>query len=486
MSLLKRIEGATTSTSPALSPSAPPAAGNGGRSTTPLPTGRLLGATGQLRPLGSELSVVGRANGARDALADLRARVQDRLIQEIGTDVDFSQVGEMRKRVQNMFDSILEQEGTQLTRADRTRLFESVVADILGLGPIQPLLDDETVSEVMVNGPRKVYVERKGKLQKTDVAFVDDGHVLRIIDRIISPLGRRCDESSPYVDARLQDGSRVNAIIPPLALDGPTITIRKFSKSPLTVDDLISFGTLSPEMASFLKAAVECRLNLIVSGGTGSGKTTLLNVLSSFIPEDERIITIEDSAELQLRQDHVVRLESKPANIEGKGAVSIRDLVRNALRMRPERIVVGECRGGEALDMLQAMNTGHDGSMTTAHANTPRDMLARLETMCLMAGMDLPLRAIREQVSKAIEVIVQQSRMKDGSRKVTHITEVQGMEGDVIVLQDIFVYEQTGMDENGKIMGRLRPTGIRPKFIDKFEMQGVHLPPSVFGADRLF
>ncbi len=490
MSLLKRIEGATTtSTSPALSPpptSAPPAAGNGGRSTTPLPTGRLLGATGQLRPLGSELSVVGRANGARDALADLRARVQDRLIQEIGTDVDFSQVGEMRKRVQNMFDSILEQEGTQLTRADRTRLFESVVADILGLGPIQPLLDDETVSEVMVNGPRKVYVERKGKLQKTDVAFVDDGHVLRIIDRIISPLGRRCDESSPYVDARLQDGSRVNAIIPPLALDGPTITIRKFSKSPLTVDDLISFGTLSPEMASFLKAAVECRLNLIVSGGTGSGKTTLLNVLSSFIPEDERIITIEDSAELQLRQDHVVRLESKPANIEGKGAVSIRDLVRNALRMRPERIVVGECRGGEALDMLQAMNTGHDGSMTTAHANTPRDMLARLETMCLMAGMDLPLRAIREQVSKAIEVIVQQSRMKDGSRKVTHITEVQGMEGDVIVLQDIFVYEQTGMDQNGKIMGRLRPTGIRPKFIDKFEMQGVHLPPSVFGADRLF
>ena len=489
MSLLKRIEGATTSTSPALSPpptSAPPAAGNGGRSTTPLPTGRLLGATGQLRPLGSELSVVGRANGARDALADLRARVQDRLIQEIGTDVDFSQVGEMRKRVQNMFDSILEQEGTQLTRADRTRLFESVVADILGLGPIQPLLDDETVSEVMVNGPRKVYVERKGKLQKTDVAFVDDGHVLRIIDRIISPLGRRCDESSPYVDARLQDGSRVNAIIPPLALDGPTITIRKFSKSPLTVDDLISFGTLSPEMASFLKAAVECRLNLIVSGGTGSGKTTLLNVLSSFIPEDERIITIEDSAELQLRQDHVVRLESKPANIEGKGAVSIRDLVRNALRMRPERIVVGECRGGEALDMLQAMNTGHDGSMTTAHANTPRDMLARLETMCLMAGMDLPLRAIREQVSKAIEVIVQQSRMKDGSRKVTHFTEVQGMEGDVIVLQDIFVYEQTGMDENGKIMGRLRPTGIRPKFIDKFEMQGVHLPPSVFGADRLF
>jgi len=309
---------------------------------------------------------------------------------------------------------------------------------------------------------------------------------MRVIDRIISPLGRRCDESSPMVDARLPDGSRVNAIIPPLSLVGPVITIRKFSKNPLTTDDLVNYGTLTPDMVAFLKACVESRLNVIVSGGTGSGKTTLLNVLSSFIPDDERIVTIEDSAELQLRQDHVVTLESRPANVEGKGRIAIRDLVINALRMRPERIVVGECRGAEALDMLQAMNTGHDGSMTTAHANSPRDVLSRIETMCLMAGMDLPLRAIREQISKAIEVVVQQSRMKDGTRKVTNITEVQGMEGDVIVMQDIFVYEQTGMDENGKIIGRLRPTGIRPKFIEKFETQGIFLPASVFGADRFF
>jgi pilus assembly protein CpaF len=366
------------------------------------------------------------------------------------------------------------------------RLFEQIVADILGFGPIQPLLDDDSVSEVMVNGPRQVYVERKGKLIKTDVAFQNDEHVNRVIDRIISPLGRRCDESSPMVDARLPDGSRVNAIIPPLSLIGPVITIRKFSKNPLTPDDLINFGTLTEDMVAFLKACVEARLNVVVSGGTGSGKTTLLNILSGFIPEDERIVTIEDSAELQLRQDHVVTLESRPANVEGKGRVAIRDLVINSLRMRPERIVVGECRGAEALDMLQAMNTGHDGSMTTAHANSPRDVLARIETMCLMAGMDLPLRAIREQISKAIEVIVQQSRMKDGSRKVTNITEVQGMEGDVIVMQDIFVYEQTGMDENGKIIGRLRPTGIRPKFVEKFETHGIYLPASVFGADRFF
>jgi pilus assembly protein CpaF len=448
------------------------------------------GAGGQARPARQGLDSIAalrRQPGTeQDNFAELRSRVQQKLIQDIGPNADFSQAAEMRKRIQVLFESALETEGTQLTRADRARLFEQIVADILGYGPIQPLLDDETISEVMVNGPKQVYIERKGKLVPTEVGFVDDDHVMRVIDRIISPLGRRCDESSPYVDARLPDGSRVNIIIPPLSLVGPTITIRKFSRNPLTTDDLVSFGTVTPEMVTFLRAAVEAKLNLVVAGGTGSGKTTLLNVLSSFIPDDERIITIEDSAELQLRQAHVITLETRPPNIEGKGAVTIRDLVRNSLRMRPERIIVGECRSGEALDMLQAMNTGHDGSMTTLHSNTPRDTLSRLETMCLMAGMDLPLRAIREQISKAIELIVQQSRMKDGSRKVTHIAEVQGMEGDVIIMQDIFIYEQSGVDERGKLIGRLRPTGIRPKFMEKFEAHGIYLPPSVFGLDRLF
>jgi len=421
-----------------------------------------------------------------DSFAELRSRVQQKLIQDIGPNADFSQAGEMRKRIQVLFESALETEGTQLTRADRARLFEQIVADILGYGPIQPLLDDDTITEVMVNGPKQIYIERSGKLIKTDVQFVNDDHLVRVIDRIISPLGKRCDESSPYVDARLPDGSRVNIIIPPLSLVGPTITIRKFSRNPLTPDDLVGLGTLTQEMITFLRASVEARLNVIVSGGTGSGKTTLLNVLSGFIPADERIITIEESAELQLRQEHVVTLESRAANIEGRGAVSIRDLVRNSLRMRPERIIVGECRGGEALDMLQAMNTGHDGSMTTLHSNSPRDTLSRLETMSMMAGMDLPLRAIREQISKAIELIVHQGRMKDGTRKVTNISEVHGMEGDIIVMQDIFVYEQSGIDEHGRIVGRLRPTGIRPRFIDKFEENGIYLPPSVFGLDRIF
>ena len=485
MSLLKRIERvnatgdapntATPQTGPTPTgltpaPAAPPPPSGGGT------TRSLDGIAALRRPVA----------GNQDQFTDLRSRVQDKLIAEIGPNVDFTQTHEMRKKIQQLFDSILDTEGTQLTRADRVRLFEQIVADILGFGPIQPLLDDESVSEVMVNGPKQVYVERKGKLLKTEVLFQNEEHVMRVIDRIISPLGRRCDESSPMVDARLPDGSRVNAIIPPLSLVGPVITVRKFSKNPLTTDDLINFGTLTPDMVAFLKACVEARLNVIVSCGTGSGKTTLLNILSSFIPDDERIVTIEDSAELQLRQEHVVTLESRPANVEGKGRVSIRDLVINSLRMRPERIVVGECRGAEALDMLQAMNTGHDGSMTTAHANSPRDVLSRIETMCLMAGMDLPLRAIREQISKAVEVIVQQSRMKDGTRKVTNITEIQGMEGDVIVMQDVFVYEQTGIDEQGKIIGRLRPTGIRPKFIEKFEAQGIFLPASVFGADRFF
>jgi pilus assembly protein CpaF len=504
MSLLKRIEGAgSTPQGNALVPSAP----SGPQSTAPSPPpadtmtafasqspppppGASSIQTGLLRSNRQSLDSIAalrkQPGQESDNFAELRSRVQQKLIQDIGPNADFSQAGEMRKRIQSLFEAALETEGTQLTRADRTRLFEQIVADILGYGPIQSLLDDETISEVMVNGPKQVYIERSGKLVKTDVTFTSDEHVMRVIDRIISPLGRRCDESSPYVDARLPDGSRVNIIIPPLCLVGPTITIRKFSRNPLTTDDLISFGTLTPEMVTFLRATVEAKLNVVVAGGTGSGKTTLLNVLSSFIPADERIVTIEDSAELQLRQEHVVTLETRPPNIEGKGAVTIRDLVRNSLRMRPERIIVGECRAGEALDMLQAMNTGHDGSMTTLHSNSPRDTLSRLETMCLMAGMDLPLRAIREQISKAIELIVQQSRMKDGSRKVTHIAEVQGMEGDVIILQDIFVYEQSGVDERGKLVGRLRPTGIRPKFMEKLESHGIYLPPGVFGLDRVF
>jgi pilus assembly protein CpaF len=359
-------------------------------------------------------------------------------------------------------------------------LFEQIAAEILGFGPLQPLLEDDTITEIMVNGPKNVYVERKGKLHRVPVTFENNDHVMRIIDRIVAPLGRRIDESSPYVDARLQDGSRVNAVIPPISLVGPTLTIRKFSKNPITVEQLIQFGSISPEAIQFLKACVEARLNILISGGTGSGKTTLLNVMSGFIPGDERIITIENAAELQLRQEHVVTLESRPPNIEGRGEITIRDLVINSLRMRPERIIVGECRGGETLDMLQAMNTGHDGSMTTAHANSPRDALARVETMCLMAGMDLPVRAIREQVASAIDLICQQERMRDGTRKVTTVTELSGMEGEVVTMTDIFVFEQTGM-ENGKIVGRLRPTGLRPKFMDKIETAGINLPPSIFG-----
>ncbi len=360
-------------------------------------------------------------------------------------------------------------------------MLEQITDEILGLGPLEPLLRDETLTEVMVNGPQQVYIERDGKIELTNVTFQNDEHVMKIIQRIIAPIGRRVDESSPMVDARLADGSRVNAIIPPLSLVGPVITIRKFSATPYTVDDLVRFGTATPEMFEFLEACVKARLNIFVAGGTGSGKTTMLNILSSFIPGDERIVTIEDAAELQLRQEHVVTLEARPSNIEGKGAIPIRELVRNSLRMRPDRIIVGECRSAEALDMLQAMNTGHDGSMSTGHANTPRDMLSRLETMVLMAGMDLPLRAIREQVSSAVDLIVHQNRLKDGTRKIVNITEVQGMEGDVIVMQDVFVFEQTGVSE-GKIQGRLKPTGIRPHFAERFETMGVHLPPNIFGS----
>jgi pilus assembly protein CpaF len=417
---------------------------------------------------------------SRESFRDVKFRIQNRVIQDLDPKLDLTNQVEVRRQIEEIFSRVIDEEGLALTRAERVRMLEQITDEIIGLGPLEPLLRDDSVSEIMVNGPRQVYIERSGKLELTNVVFQNDDHVMRIIDRIIAPIGRRVDESSPMVDARLTDGSRVNAIIPPLSLVGPVITIRKFAASPFTTDDLIRFGTSTPDMFEFLRACVEARLNIFVSGGTGSGKTTTLNVLSSFIPNDERIVTIEDAAELQLRQEHVVTLESRPPNIEGKGAIPIRELVRNSLRMRPDRIVVGECRAGEALDMLQAMNTGHDGSLSTGHANTPRDMLARLETMVLMAGVDLPVRAIREQISSAVDLIVHQSRLKDGTRKIVNITEVQGMEGDTIVMQDVFVFEQTGVID-GKIQGRLKPTGIRPKFVEMFESQGIHLPNNIFG-----
>lgn len=416
----------------------------------------------------------------RDTYLDLKTRVQNRLLAELDPGMDITRVSEVRQTIQELFDQVLGEENIVLSRPERHRLFEQIVAEILGFGPLQPLLEDETITEIMVNGAKNIYIERNGKIQRVPLTFESDEHVMRIIDRIVAPLGRRIDESSPYVDARLPDGSRVNAVIPPISLIGPTITIRKFFKNPLTIEQLIQYGSITPEALPFLKACVEARLNIVISGGTGSGKTTLLNVLSQFIPNDERIVTIENAAELQLRQEHVVTLESRPPNIEGKGEVTIRQLVINALRMRPDRIIVGEIRDEAALDMLQAMNTGHDGSMTTAHSNSPRDTLARIETMALMAGMDLPVRAIREQVASAIDLVIHQERMRDGSRKVVNITEVSGMEGDVITLTDIFVFEQSGY-ENGKILGRLRATGLRPKFMDKIEAAGIHLPASIFG-----
>jgi pilus assembly protein CpaF len=412
--------------------------------------------------------------------ADLKNRVQTRLLSEMKEDVNNQSYDEIRHHIEEMFNSIIAEEGAIISRQEKKRLFDSIVSDIVGFGPIDALLNDESISEIMVNGPKMIYVERKGLLGRVNLSFDSDSHVLRIIDRIVAPLGRRVDESSPLVDARLPDGSRVNIVIRPIALNGPTITIRKFEKDPLGVQDLIRFGSMTAEIGDFLRACIIARLNVVVSGGTGSGKTTLLNVLSSFIPNNERIITVENAAELQLQQDHVVTLESRPANIEGKGEIAIQDLVINCLRMRPERIIVGECRGKEALDMLQAMNTGHDGSLTTLHANTPRDAISRLEVMCLMAGMDLPTRAIREQIASAVDLICQQSRLRDGSRKVMYITEVQGMEGDMITMSDIFTFEQTGF-EAGKIIGRIKPTGIRPKFIERIEDAGIHLPPSTFG-----
>lgn len=400
------------------------------------------------------------------------------------------QLGDRAAIIEQRLGEAYAQTRVNLPEDMRKQLFKEIVDEFTGYGPIQPLLDDPEISEVMVNGPKKVFIEKNGRLMKSGVTFDDDDHVLRIIDRIILPLGRRVDADSPTVDARLPDGSRVNAVIRPVAIDGPCITIRKFKKDKLSIDDLIKFGSLTKNMAEFLRACVHAHLNIVVSGGTGSGKTTLLNVLSSFIPEHDRIITIEDAAELQLQQEHVLRLETKVANVDGKGAVTIRDLVRNSLRMRPDRIVVGECRGGETLDMLQAMNTGHDGSLTTLHANSPRDALSRMETMVMMAGMDLPLKVVRQQISSAIDLIIQQSRLKDGSRKVTAITEVAGMEGETVVLTDIFKFEQTGVGQDGVILGELKATGIRPIFTPRLEAAGfklggeVFMPPGGIGRGR--
>ena len=371
-----------------------------------------------------------------------------------------------------------------LTRLEESKLAQEIHDDVMGLGPLEPLLRDDSISEIMVNSARQIYIERGGRLEQTPASFRDDAHVLKVINRIVSSVGRRCDEATPMVDARLADGSRVNAIIPPIALKGPSITIRKFSSTPLKIGDLIGYGSLSSQMAGFLEAAVKGRCNIIVSGGTGSGKTTLLNVLSGYIPDSERIVTIEDAAELQLKQDHVVTLEGRPSNIEGKGIVSIRDLVKNALRMRPDRIIVGEVRSGETLDMLQAMNTGHDGSLTTVHANSSRDVISRLETMVLMSGMELPAKAIREQITSAIDLIVHQSRLRDGSRKIINISEVVGMEGDTVTMQDIFSFRQNGTDGNGKIAGKFEPTGIHPKILDKIRDNGGYCRDDWFLAER--
>ena len=422
-----------------------------------------------------------------NSVQELRLRVHGRLIDELGSTLYDSDMPEpeLKKLVYSKLEQAVADERVPLSAADKQRLIESIANDVLGYGPIDPLLHDESVTEIMVNGPNSVYVERSGKAGVAPVTFLDADHLRRVIEKIVAQVGRRIDESSPLCDARLPDGSRVNAVIPPLAIGGPFLTIRKFSKDPLGIEDLIGFGTLTPASARFLQACIIGKLNVIISGGTGSGKTTTLNVMSSFIPEGERVITIEDAKELQLRQDHVLCMESRPANVEGKGEVSIRDLVKNSLRMRPDRIVVGECRGGEALDMLQAMNTGHDGSLTTVHANTPRDAMTRIETLTMMAGYDLPVKAIREQMSSAVDLVIQIGRQRDGSRKISHITEVQGMEGDVIILQDIFLFDfAAGVGEDGKLLGTLQPTGVRPKFAEKLSDYGIKLGAEVFTPNR--
>jgi pilus assembly protein CpaF len=463
MSLLRRVEraqqGTDTKNAGALVPVMAP----------PPPTPRRMPA-----PSGQ-----GAVATRDELLADIRRRLQTEVVRAFDSLLDISAT-DVRPKLEGIVDRTIAEGGFAVTRLERAQLVDEMVNDVTGFGPLEPLLRDETITEVMVNGPSHIYIERAGKIEKIDTVFLNDEHVLRIIDRIIAPMGRRIDESSPRVDARLPDGSRVNAIIEPLSLVGPVITVRKFSAKPFTVADLVRFGTATPEMFEFLRSCIEARLNLFVSGGTGSGKTTTLNVLSSFIPNDERIVTIEDAAELQLRQEHVVTLESRPPNLEGEGEITIRNLLRNAMHMRPDRIIVGECRSGEALDMLQAMTTGHDGSLSTGHANSPKDMLRRLETMILMTGYDMPLRAIREQIASAVDLIVHTARLKDGTRKIVNITEIFGIEDDEILTQDIFAFEQTDF-RDGHIEGELKPTGIRPTFMAQFAKNGVKLPPGEFG-----
>ncbi|VTS08162.1 type ii secretion system protein e : Type II secretion system protein E OS=Pirellula staleyi (strain ATCC 27377 / DSM 6068 / ICPB 4128) GN=Psta_1434 PE=4 SV=1: T2SE [Tuwongella immobilis] len=430
---------------------------------------------------GSQSSMGSMANiGQKNE--ELKRQIHAKLVERL----DFTRVKDvnnneqLRREVRRVIEALCDTENPMLSRGDRELIIESILDEVLGFGPLEPLLKDPTVSDILVNGPKSVYVERRGKLEKTEIVFRDNDHLLQIIDRIVSKVGRRVDETSPLVDARLPDGSRVNAVIPPIALDGASLSIRRFGSNPLKLEDLLNYKAFSPEMAMLMEAAIKARLNIVISGGTGCGKTTLLNTLSSFIPNDERLVTIEDAAELQLQQDHVVRLETRPPNIEGKGAVTTRDLVKNALRMRPERIIIGECRGAETLDMLQAMNTGHSGSMTTLHANTPREGLSRLETMIMMGGFELPLKAMRQQIASAVDVVIQANRLQGGPRKVTSITEVMNMEQDIIIMQEIFRYKQLGIDQNGKAYGQFEATGVRPSFINRLEAKGIKLPSNMF------
>jgi pilus assembly protein CpaF len=426
-------------------------------------------------------SMAGGDRQGTKSFEELKRLIHGKLVDKL----DLSRVSDLegdtlRREIRLVVERLCDTENPLLNRMERERLIDEVLDETFGFGPLEVLLKDPTISDILINGPQKIYVERRGKMEKSDVKFRDNDHLLQIIDRIVSKVGRRVDETSPMVDARLPDGSRVNAIIPPLALDGPSVSIRRFGANPLKLEDLLNYKAFTPEMAMLMEACIKARLNIVISGGTGCGKTTLLNTLSSFIPHEERIVTIEDAAELQLQQDHVVRLETRPPNIEGKGAVTTRDLVRNALRMRPERIIIGECRGGETLDMLQAMNTGHAGSMTTLHANTPRDAQARLETMIMMAGMELPIKAMRQQISSAVDLIIQANRLQGGPRKVTSITEVMNMEQDMIIMQDVFRYKQLGIDQNGRAYGQFEATGVRPSFVSRLEAAGIKLPSNLF------